>query len=74
MFERSCKARYKKRYRIITKTGEKLVIIIIQFNSILYLFIYVLTQHPKATYRVSTDTNNRNNGQHRGQYTETRGL
>jgi hypothetical protein len=34
----------------------------IKLNS---LFIYVLTQQPKATYRVSTDTKNRNYGQHK---------
>jgi sortase (surface protein transpeptidase) len=39
-----------------------ITILIIQFNS---LFIYVLTQQLTATDRVSTDTNNRNNGQHR---------
>jgi hypothetical protein len=39
-----------------------IVVIIVQFNS---LFIYVLTQQPKATYRVSTDTDNRNNKQHK---------
>jgi hypothetical protein len=37
------------------------VVVVIQFNS----FIYVLTQQPWAFYRVSTDTYNRNTGQHK---------
>jgi hypothetical protein len=40
----------------------EVIIIIIQLNS---LFVYLLTQQPKATYRIGTDTKNRNNGQHK---------
>jgi hypothetical protein len=50
------------KHEILTSALDGGELIIIQFNS---SYIYVLTQQPQATYRVSTDTYKRNSGQHK---------